>query len=289
MGNDPELSHMEMVWLVSLDALLVQSSPHAHAATAARIVDLWDEGGVVFRRELARRADAWRQRQVHMTMVVTDHMGPCQRLLQLLDLPNGSHSKNQQTTPKPEPKRAKKSVVRPSCRNTHRRKMTDDEVARFLKLIDDQGIEAVFDIGNSVNSKDELFRPPLIVLDRVGVHHDAIAPLYESGEIKRPWDPKQREPAIALAFDLALLVMLREKKWTWVISDRYFSRLPWGHPCKMTPEGRPGWKLITTMLEDAGLIELRRGQTWRLRREVRRIIADHLSAIWISAATQGRS
>jgi hypothetical protein len=264
MSKDPELSHMEMVWLVSLDALLVQSSPHAHAATAARIVDLWDEGGVVFQRELIRRADAWRQRQAHMTMVVTDHMGPCQRLLQLLDLPNGSYSKNQQSTPKPKPKGPNRSVVRPSCRNTHRRQMTDDEVKRFMELIDAQGIEAVFDPGNLINTDDELFRPPLIVLDRVGVHHDAIAPLYERGEVKRTWDPKQREPAIALAFDLALLVMLREKKWTWMICDRHFSRLPWGHPCKMTPEGRPGWKLITAILEDAGLIELRGGQTWKL-------------------------
>ncbi len=262
--HDGSLSDIEKAWLIGIDALLMHGSPQGHAVTAGRIVDLWGAGGTEFKKELAHRAEIWNKRQVHMTMVVSDHMGPCHRLLQLLDLPSESHSKNQQTTPKPKRKGPNRSVVRPSCRNTHRRQMTDDEVARFLKLIDDQGIEAVFDLGNSINSNDELFRPPLIVLDRVGVFHEQIAPLYECGEIKRSWDPKQRDPAIALAFDLALLVMLREKKWTWVICDRHFARLPWGHSCKMTPEGRPGWKLITAMLEDAGLIEQRSGQTWRL-------------------------
>lgn len=271
-----------MVWLVSLDALLLQVSPHAQAATAARIVDLWDEGGVVFRRELVRRADMWRQRQVQITTVVTNQMGPCQRLLQLLDLPNDCSDKRQKATPKPKPKGPNRPVVRPSRRHhTPVLQMTDDEVARFLKLIYDQGIDTVFDPGNSINPNDEFFKVPLIVLDRVGVFHEQIAPFYERGEIKRTWDPKQREPAIALAFDLSLMIVAKERKWTWVICDRHFSRLPWGHPCKMTPEGRPGWKLITAMLEDAGLIEPRSGQTWKITRHTNDLVHAAGSA-WIA-------
>ena len=282
--HDGSLSDIEKAWLIGIDALLMHGSPQGHAVTAGRIVDLWGAGGTEFRKELASRAEIWNKRQVHMTMVVSDHMGPCQRLLQLLDLPNGSYSKNQQSTPNPKPKGAKRPVVRPSCRNTHRREMTDDEVKRFMELIDAQGIEAVFDPGNLIKTDDELFRPPLIVLGRVGVFHEQIAPVYDRGEIKRTWDPKQRAPAIALAFDLALLVMLREKKWTWVICDRHFARLPWGHPCKMTPEGRPGWKLITAMLEDSGLIELRGGQTWKMTK-AGKAAAEQVREAWRVALT----
>jgi len=121
----------------------------------------------------------------------------------------------------------------------------------------------VFDPGVSVMPDDVLFRPPLITIDGAGVFYDQIAPAYDRGEIERPWSPHDMEPRIALAFDYALLIVARERKWTWVISDRYLRRLPWGHPCKMTPEGRPGWPLLTDMLEHAGLIERRRGQTWR--------------------------
>ena len=33
--------------------------------------------------------------------------------------------------------------------------------------------------------------------------------------------------------------------------------------CKTTPEGRPGWQLLTDMLEHAGYFDRRCGQTWR--------------------------
>lgn len=142
-------------------------------------------------------------------------------------------------------------------------RIRDDEVAKFLRLIEGEGISVVFDPGVSVTN-DVVFRPSLITLDGVRVYHEQIAPVYERGEIKRVWDPDKRPPAIALAFDYALLIVAKERKWTWMICDRHFERLPWGHPCKAGPEGRPGWRLVTAALEGAGLNERRRGQTWRL-------------------------
>jgi len=135
-----------------------------------------------------------------------------------------------------------------------------------MELIEREGIGGVFDPGVSVSRDDVLFRPPLITIDGAGVFYDQIAPAYDRGDIERPWSPHDMEPRIALAFDYALLIIAKERKWTWVISDRYLRRLPWGHPCKMTPQGRPGWPLLTDMLEHAGFIERRSGQTWRTAR-----------------------
>ena len=181
---------------------------------------------------------------------------------------------------RPRPKRG--PMVRPS-RAAHypATKMTDEEVERFLKLIDEEGLDAVFDPGNSVTIDDVLFRPPLVVIDGVGVHHEDIAPKYDAGKIKREWDASRTSPAWALAADLTLIVMQRERKWTWQIADRYYKRLPWGHPAKTTPTGRPGWKRITGMLSKQGLIERKSGHTWRLT-DAGRDVAGFLVEAWRS-------
>jgi hypothetical protein len=177
-------------------------------------------------------------------------------------------------------------MVRPSRAAHHpAKKMTDEEVERFLKLIDEEGLDAVFDPGNSVTSDDVLFRPPLVVIDGVGVHHEDIAPKYDAGEIRREWDASKSSHAWALAADLTLIVMLRERKWTWQIADRYYKRLPWGHPAKTTPTGRPGWKRITGVLSKQGLIERKSGQTWQLT-EPGRIAAEMVNSFW-KAASEG--
>jgi len=265
---DKGLTDIEKAWLVGLDALLMNGSPQGHAVTAGRIVDLWGAGGMDFQRELARRADLWRKRHMQVMQMAGDGAGPCHRLMQLMGDPKtidlDAASPPPTPRPRPRPRKARQPLRRPSCRNMPRRQMSDDEVEKFLKLIDEEGLDAVFDPGNSVTSDDVLFRPPLVVIDGVGVHHEDIAPKYDAGEIKRQWDASKTPPAWALAADLTLIVMLRERKWTWQIADRYYKRLPWRHPAKTTPTGRPGWKRITGMLSKQGLIERKSGQTWRL-------------------------
>lgn len=290
--NDGELSDVEKSWLVAIDALLVQNTANAHAMVAERIADLWGTGGAVFRHQLRERAAVWRRRHGQLTMLVADTAGPCHRLIGLMG--------STQAGPKPPgppkqpgaPKRSRRGSSRP-VRPSYRGhgpigRIQDDEVEKFLRLIEGEGISGVFDPGVSVLSGDVLFRPPLITLDGVRVYHDQIAPVYERWEIERVWDPGERPPAIALAMDLALLVIGRERKWTWVICDRHFERLPWGHPCKAGPEGRPGWKIVTAALERAGLVERRRGQTWKPSRETCRLVDNHLSPTWIAAATLGQ-
>ena len=284
MNNDG-LTDIEKAWLVGIDALLMHGSPQGHVVTAGRIVDLWGAGGVEFQSELARRADVWRKRHMQVLQMAGDGAGPCNRLMHLMGNPTTVDLKpSKPPVPRrPRPKRG--PMVRPS-RAAHypARKMTDQEVQRFLNLIEAEGISSVFDPGVSVMPDDVLFRPPLITIDGAGVFYDQIAPAYDRGEIERPWDPDKRVPEIGLAFDYALLVIQRERRWTWQICDNYFKRLPWGHACKLTPEGRPGWKLITRLLEKSTLIERRRGQTWRLTPDVQDAIHDLLTPQWTRAA-----
>jgi hypothetical protein len=262
--TDDGITDIEKAWLMGIDALLMHGSPQGHAVTAGRLVDLWGAGGTDFQRELARRADVWQKRHGQMAMMVGDRSGPCQRLMQLVGNPE---TVNLKSPPPPAPRRPRPKrgpVVRPSRATRYpAKKMTEEEVQKFLDLIETEGISSVFDPGVGVMPDDVLFRPPLITIDGAGVFYDQIAPAYDRGEIERPWSPHDMEPRIALAFDYALLIIAKERKWTWVISDRYLRRLPWGHPCKMTPQGRPGWPLLTDMLEHAGYIERRSGQTWR--------------------------
>lgn len=277
---DEGLTDIEKAWLVGLDAMLVQTTMDAHAAAAGQIVLLWGCGGPIFHIELTKRAALWCQRHAKMQRFALDANGPCEWLVQLTGL---VVPRKNQTSPRRTPRPSRSQVVPSRRSGRSMRRINDEEVERFLKLLDEEGIDAVFDPGNSITSDGMLFRPPLIVIDGAGVFHDDIAPVYARGEIDRAWDPVEREPAIALAFDLALLVAAREKKWTWVICDRHFNRLPWGHPCKVTPEGRPGWKLVTGMLERAGLVGRWRGQTWRLT-EAGKATPAIIQTLWVNNA-----
>ncbi len=274
---DGKLTDIEKAWLVSIDALLVQTTVDPHGAVAGRFIDLWHSGGPTFRGELAKRASLWRQRHVKVQQLILNSHGACERLVRLMGDPRPPKQEPVKTKPRPR----REQVVPSRRKHAPIQGITEDEAAKFLAMLDAEGIAEVFDPGVSILD-DKLFRPPLIILNKASVFHEDIGPVYERGAIDRRWDPAEREPAIALAFDLALLVTLRESRWTWVISDRHFARLHWGHPCKVTPEGRPGWKLITRLLDRAGLIERRTGQTWRLAREARPIVADHLLPAWVA-------
>lgn len=281
---DEKLTDIERAWLVSLDALLVQTTVDAHGALAGRFIDLWDSGGPTFRAELAKRASLWRQRHAKVQQIILNSHGACERLVRLMGDSRPSQQVPKKTNSKPQSDR-----VMPSTRQFGPvRQISDEEVKQFMDLLDAEGISVLFDPGVSFTTKGELYKPPLIRLDGTPVYYERIAPTYERGVIERVWDPLGCEPAIALAFDLALLAIAKEEKWTWVVCDRYFARLNWGHPCKVTPEGRPGWKLITGLLDRSGLIERRSGQTWRLNRNARTIIIDHLLPTWVAAAASDR-
>lgn len=281
MDDKDALTEIERAWLIKIDAQMIQMNPNDHAAAAASIGELWNKGRPAFQRQLDRRAGAWLHRQRQMEIMTTDDAGPCRRLLQLI---NGREERKLQQHLSKESRKPRK-IVKPSTRQFGPdREMSDEEVQEFLKLLDAEGISVIFDPGVSFTTKGELYKPPLIRLGGKAIHHEQIWPAYERGEIERVWDPVKCEPPIGLAFDLALLAIAQEKKWTWVISDRYFGRLQWGHPCKVTPEGRPGWKLITGLLNSAGLIQRWRGQTWRLTREARPVVAEHLLPTWVAAS-----
>ncbi|MFG0244855.1 MAG: hypothetical protein ACF8MF_02230 [Phycisphaerales bacterium JB052] len=260
---DERLTDIERTWLVSIDALLIQTTVDAHGAVAGRFIDLWFSGGPTFRAELTKRASLWRQRHVKVQQLILNSHGACERLVRLMGNPRPPQQEPKKTNSKPQGDR-----VMPSTRQFGPvRQISDEEVKQFMDLLDAEGISVLFDPGVSFTTKGELYKPPLIRLDGKPIDYEQIAPAYDRGAIERAWDAVQREPAIALAFDLALLAIAQEKKWTWVVCDRYFARLPWGHPYKAGPEGRPGWKLVTWLLEGEGLIELKAGQTWRLTAE----------------------
>jgi hypothetical protein len=215
-GKDGELTDVEKSWLVAIDALLVQNTANAHAMAAERMADLWGSGGVTFQHQLSERAAVWRRRHGQLTMLVADTAGPCHRLIGLMGS-SPPQGKPPETTKSDSPKRPRQRSSRP-VRPSYRGhgpvgRIEDEEVKKFLRLIEGEGISVVFDPGVSVTD-DVVFRPSLITLDGVRVYHEQIAPVYERGEIKRVWDPGERPPAVALAMDLALLVIRREKKWT---------------------------------------------------------------------------
>jgi hypothetical protein len=273
------LSDADRANLNLLDALLACLTVEHHARAAEKLVEWWSDSDTPFQRTLSNRANLWASRHGEMMGILQKRNAKA--IETLLGLIN-----NNPNTPvqKPRTPIRPRVSVRPSRRpHAPARNMTDAEVADFLRLIDAHGLDAVFDPGNLVHA-DTVFRPPLIRLQGTPVTYDRVWPRYESSSIKRTWDPEDRTPEIALALDLVLLAVAMEKKWTWTISDQYLSRLPWGHPCKATPGDRPGWKLLNGMLQQAGLLEIRSRQTWKLSARARGVTLKYLQEMWISSS-----
>ncbi len=280
MAEQKGLSESERNWLSMLDALLMHPSPVCHEVAALKITELWSEKRTVFQCQLISRAEHWRrQHEEIQTIWQRGKSGAFQTLLRLMritgiDSPSG--------TTKPQPRR-RAPIIAPSHRlEPGTRPITDDEASRFGRLLDKEGLRAVFDPANRVMD-DMLFRPALITLAQTAVRHDQVWPLYESGSIKRPWDPQPRTPETALAMDLALLATLTERRWTWAISDHYLCRLPLGHPLKATAAGRPGWPFLCTVLTNIGLLTRRHGKTWGLTPCARKVCSA-LAEVWKRAA-----
>ncbi len=272
MTSPQGLTDSQRAILMAIDSVLVQATPGSHVLAAQQIRQLWSEQYSVFQSQLVMRAESWRRRQIKIMHPLPDPNRDCERLMSLLALP-GDVSPGV-----PAPRRTARRGPKQCEVRKIRRPITDAEIERFLDLIEAEGISAVFDPGVSVID-DNLFLPPLLVIDGVGVFYDQIAPAYDRGEVRRQWDASKTPPAWALAADLTLIGMLRERKWTWQIADRYYKRLPWGHPAKTTPIGRPGWKRITGTLSTQRLIERKSSQTWRLT-DAGVSVAGFLSDTW---------
>ena len=179
MTNDG-LTDIEKAWLVSIDALLVQTTVDAHGAVAGRFIDLWNCGGPTFRAELAKRASLWRQRHGNVQQLILNSHGACERLVRLM----GDSLPPQQNPVKTKSKHRRDRVVPSRRKHTPLQNISEDEAAKFMAMLDAEGIAEVFDPGVSILD-DKLFRPPLIILNKVSVFHEDIAPAYEHGAIDR--------------------------------------------------------------------------------------------------------
>lgn len=280
MSASPGLTESQRALLMAVDAVMVQGTPHAHVLAARQIVSLWSEQHSVFQSQLITRAEFWRRRQIKLTNPVPDPSGDCGRLMNLIALPSdaspGVPARRRNT---------KRGPGRPDARKL-RKPITDAEVERFMDLLDREGIDTVFDPNVTV-VHGTAFRRPLIVLEQVPVQYESIIRPYELGTIERGWDTKDRAPEVAVAFDLVLLATSQAGKWTWQIADQRLGLLPQDHPYRSFAGERPGWKPLTRMLEMQGLIERRRGHTWRLSGPAKDIVIEQLAPTWLAAVKPG--
>ena len=129
---DERLTDIERTWLVSIDALLVQTTVDAHGAVAGRFIDLWDSGGPTFRAELAKRALLWRQRHVRVQQVILNSHGACERLVRLMGDPRPPQQNPVKTKPRPRRDR----VVPSRRKHTPVQGITEDEAAKFMAMLD---------------------------------------------------------------------------------------------------------------------------------------------------------
>ena len=260
MAKNQGLTPDDRVKLKTLDTLLSSDVPRSHTIVAVLIVQYWCEEHNAFQGQLIMRAERWRRRHIQLRRHwQRGEFGIYSDLMRILELP-GDIEPGVRAPKKSRTKR----IIQPSLLPKAPTGMiTDDEAAGFLKMLDADGISDVFDPGNNILN-NTVFRPPLILLGDKSTFFDDVWPMYLNATIERPWDPEDRSPEIAFAIDYVLLIIQKEKKWTWPIADRYLVRLPWGHPWKPTTTGRPGWDASFRILSEAGMIEKHHGQTWRI-------------------------
>lgn len=264
MAKSQGLTPDDRVKLKTLDTLFCSDAPRSHTIVAALIVQHWCEEHGVFQSQLVMRAERWRRQHIKLKRQWRKNEdGIFSDLMRILELPDDIEP----GVRAPQKKRTNR-IIQPSLLPKAPTGMiTDEETAGFLKMLDADGISDVFDPGNYIHD-NTVFRPPLILLDGGSIFFDDIWPKYRDGIIERSWDPKDRAPEIALAIDYVLLIIQKEKKWTWPIADRYLVRLPWGHPWKTTTTGRPGWEASLRILSGNGLVEKHHGQTWQFSNSI---------------------
>ncbi len=258
MAKDKGLTKAQRTRLKTLDTLLDSDIPRSHIIVATLIVQHWCEDHNAFQGQLVVRAERWRRRHLQLRQQWRRcELGVFNDLMRILELP-GDIEPGVRAPKKRRTKRLTQPSLLPKAPSGM---ISDEEASGFLKMLEDEGISDVFDPGNYIQN-NTVFRPPLILLDSKSIFFDHVWPMYLNATIERTWDPECRAPEIAFATDYVLLIIQKEKKWTWPIADRYFVRLPWGHPWKTTLKGRPGWDESYKTLSEIGMIEKHHGQTW---------------------------
>ncbi|MBL4808641.1 MAG: hypothetical protein JKY43_01110 [Phycisphaerales bacterium] len=278
MAKNQGLTPDDRVKLKTLDTLLESDVPRSHTIVAALIVKHWCEEHNVFQSQLVMRAERWRRQHIELNQQWRKgQKGIFSDLMRILELPDDI-----EPGVRASKKRRTKRITQPSLLPKAPSGMiTDKEASSFLKMLDEDGISDVFDPGNYIHD-NTVFRPPLIFLDGKSIFFDDIWPMYRDGNIKRSWDSQNRSPEIALALDYVLMIIHKEKKWTWQVADRYLVRLPWGHPWKLTHQGRPGWVASLQILSENGMIEKHHGQTWKLRSGGCQIVSGLVCSAWVN-------
>jgi len=118
---------------MALDGVLLQTSPEAHVMAAVQITTLWSEQHSDFQSQLVKRAEHWRQRQVRVGESWRDRTGACDRLMELLAVPGDIA---------PGVRAPRKGTKKKPSRRHPKAPISDEEVRRFLELIDEEGLDA---------------------------------------------------------------------------------------------------------------------------------------------------
>lgn len=276
MPKNQGLTPDDRVKLKTLDTLLGSDVPRSHTIVAALIIQHWCEEHNAFQGQLIMRAERWRRRHIQLRQQWRkSEDGIFSDLMRILELPGDI-----EPGVRAPMKRRTKRLTQPSLLpNAPSGMITDKEAAGFLKMLDADGISDVFDPGNYIHD-NTVFRPPLILIGDKSIFFDDVWPMYINAAIERPWDREVRTPEIAFAIDYVLMIIQKEKKWTWPIADRYLVRLPWGHPWKTTTTGRPGWDASLQILSESEMIENHHGQTWKLRNKLHDLAHRTLPTLW---------
>ena len=277
MAKNQGLTPDDRVKLKTLDTLLESDVPRSHTIAAALIVQHWCEEHNVFQSQLIMRAKRWRRQHIQLRKQWRrGEFGVFSDLMRILELPGDI-----EPGVRAPQKRRTKRLIKPSLLSKAPSGMiTDEEAAGFLKMLNADGISDVFDPGNYIHD-NTVFRPPLILIEGKSIFFDDIWPMYRDSTIERSWDPEDRSPEIAMALDYVLLIIHKEKKWTWPVADRYLVRLPWGHPWKTTSEGRPGWEASLRILGENGMIEKHHGQTWTHAEQQKLLVSNTIKSKWM--------
>jgi len=157
--------------------------------------------------------------------------------------------------------------------------ISDNEVTELFELVQNEGLERLFADG-ACFLNGRLVMRPIITLGECVVEYETIAKAYRERRIKRPWDPSERKPDIAMGLDFGLLIAMAASKWTYRIWDDAFGRLPPDHRFFPRDGKRPGWKTATRTLEARDLLHKPGGQTWLLTELGQQIASNKLAPVW---------
>tara|TARA_R110002072_G_scaffold158989_4_gene310068 strand:- start:7318 stop:8172 length:855 start_codon:yes stop_codon:yes gene_type:complete len=276
------LTDVERAILSKLDQGLKEGTMTDLQLAAKQIAKLWNEEHTAFQSQLIVRAERWRRAYNKARLIFRrTAMHEAAALMRLMHIPGIDPPIKEDMSVVA----GRRNPVLPSLHHeVPKTEISAEEMGRFMELMETESFVDIFDYGNKIIN-DQLYRPPLVWIQKKPVFYDEALVLYQDSGIDRLWDEPSRSPEIALALDLVLIVSLASTKWTWTISDDYLGRLPPKHPMKTTIKGRPGWKELTAILAEASLLQLRAGQTWELT-EAGENVAKGLTAQWADADGQ---